>query len=248
MRTLEPPSLLLKRPRRPLPSLSFFCRPRGGPQAFRPPGAPPDGGGGRKGGEKGDRLKGGGEKAAKEADGGGGGSLGILDTLASVAARVTLSSYHALLRASLRRALERGTWRAHACWACAGVSEGGRPCSVEQVACPALRPAAGRALEALDAAAKREKSIGGTDSAAGGGDAVVSAPPLFGSEAALAEHLAQSHGLTLDLEDPPTCSDVVGFLRRCPAQLLPAEPSAQMLDALLGVRGRGRPGRGGWGA
>ena len=243
----------------PLPLPSFFAPPRGGLQAFRPPSASPDsssssagrreeGGGGGRQGEKGERGKGN-EKAGgacKEADGGGAGSgsaiiLGSLDTLASVASRVTLSSYHALVRASLRRALECGTWRSYACWQCAGVSELGRPHSVAQVGCPALRPAAGKALEALDVAARRDKSIGSPDTAAGGG-AVVVAPPLFGSEVALLEHLSHAHDLTLG---GMRVGGVTDRLRRCPQEALPAEPSEQMLDALLGVRGMGMVGRGG---
>ena len=69
--------------------------------------------------------------------------------------------------------------------------------------------------------------------------AVIVAPPLFGSEAALADHLARDHGLSLDYRSN---KEVAACLRRVPAQLRPAEPSRQMPDALLGVRGRRRGG------
>ena len=211
-----------------------------------------DGGGGGRKAEKGDRVKGtgprekaGGGKAADVAGGAGSGSaiiLGSLDTLASVASRVTLSSYHALVRASLRRALECGTWRSYACWQCAGVDALGRPHNVDQV-CIVLQPAAARALQELSAAARHDKSIRGSDTAAGG-DAVVVAPPLFGSEAALMHHLSSEHELTLG---GMRVGDITDRLRRCPQEVLPAKPSQQMLDALLGVRGMGMMGRGGLG-
>ena len=108
---------------------SPYVLPDGGvPQAFRSPAHLPDSiSGAPKGG--GPREK------AGSADYGGAPPA----SLAATASRVTLSSYHAMLRASLRRALERGTWRAHACWACAGVGEREQLRSMGAV-CPAMQP------------------------------------------------------------------------------------------------------------
>ena len=225
------------------------------------------GGGGRKA-EKGDRVKGtgprekaGGGKVADTAGGAGSDSaiiLGSLDTLASVASRVTLSSYHALVRASLRRELECGTWRSYACWQCAGVSELGRPRYTYDV-CPVLRPAATQVLESLqpleamkiddvmqalkarvrDNSQKREETRlklretveGMKRREEAAQRVVVVAPPLFGSEAALKEHLACAHNLQVG-----STGDVLDCLRRCPAEVQPARPSERLLGVLLGVR------------
>ena len=206
--------------------------PRGGLQAFRSPSAVcmGEGAGGRKGG-RGDRDRG---ASSRESAAAAASTTAGSNDFATVASRVTLSSYHALVRASLRRALERGTWRSHACWLCAGVDGRGRPRSAGDI-CPALRPAAAKALEALAAAERREAATGRVDWAEFKAErerVVVVAPPLFGSEAALREHLSHVHGLPLD----HTHHMVIGrLLRRCPKEALPAEPSAQMLDALLGV-------------
>ena len=215
------------------------------------------GGRGRKGDKGGERGKGAAPRdkeapAALVGSSGGGvggvGSAGGLGTFASVASRVTLSSYHALLRASLRRALELGTWRSHACWQCAGVSAHGRPHALFTV-CPDLQPAAAKALDALSAAQKRGVASG----VAGWAEwkeasegVVVAAPPLFGSEAALREHLSHAHFLPrLDGMRDDDWGGIGGLgdlLRRCPKEALPAEPSQQLLDALLGVSGAAATG------
>jgi len=201
-----------------------------------------EGGGGRKG-EKGDRGKGAAPRekagAGKEVDAGGvsgGGASGMssLDTLASVASRVTLSSYHALVRASLRRALERGTWRSYACWMCAGAVIDKKGLNRF---CPALRPAAVRAT----VLATRRELAAGVESSEGSKNPVLVAPPLFGSEAALRDHLAHGHGIELDYKSN---AGIQKCLQRLPKEVLPAEPSEQMLDALLGVRGVGIRGEG----
>ena len=180
-----------------------------------------------------------------EAGAGNGAGSGCSNELASVISRVTLSSYHALVRASLRRALERGTWRSYACWACAGVDEKGRLRS-EDAVCPALRRDAAQALKALNDAAGRERAAGRASRAelrAAIEGVVLVAPPLFGSEEALREHLSSAHDLPLDYE---SVKGLTGrLLRRCPKEALPAEPSQQMLDALLGVSGVAGGGRDG---
>ena len=204
-----------------LPSFSFLSLPPGGgPQAFRSPAALPDSSGGGHGGGWPQ------ETAGSAPDGG--------SRLDATAARLTLSSYHALVRASLRRALERGTWRAHACWECVVATE---HVFRQGNVCPIMRPAVCKAALALaTAAAPRGAASTSAKMAAffEAGGVVFAAPPLFGSEVALADHLARDHGLSLDYRSN---KEVTACLHRLPAQLRLAEPSVQMLDALLGVRG-----------
>ena len=148
---------------------SPYVLPDGGvPQAFRSPAHLPDSiSGAPKGG--GPREK------AGSADYGGAPPA----SLAATASRVTLSSYHAMLRAF---AAPR-----------AGARHVARPRLLDVRGCGRARAAAqpGRRVP-RDAAPSPSRSYEPLRTA------VIVAPPLFGSEAALADHLARDHGLSLD--------------------------------------------------
>ena len=268
---------------------AFYPRHAGGAGGATPsPRGSGSGGGGSGGGGGGGRRKGGSSSGSKAQGGGGDGGGGGGDP-ASVSAAITLSSYHALLRASLRCALERGTWRSHACWLCAGLSatlpeasddddgpslpgtgraeatsaktgkgkaaaaaaggtaSGGGGCGQSSPGAevkdwagaaasdraavamarseiggggslfdvhavhPLLRPTAAAAVSKFQKSLEAAAAVGrGRARGAGGGGGepppppppppIFVAPPLFGSEAALADHFRRAHGLEADLD------------------------------------------------